>query len=348
MNLGELWRDCSYLKDLLDQPDAVARTMAGLAEQDSLSPFAHGLRSGRWRRIVLTGMGSSYWACHPLYLRLLAAGQTPVLVETSELIHFEGDWLRPDTLVVTVSQSGHSVETVRLLEMAQGRSEVIGITNTADSPVARQSAAALVTRAGPETTVACKTYAASLTGLEWLGDLLCGASTSELQTQAAAAVEAMRSYLAQWPAHVEELMRAFEGVQDIFVVGRGPSLAAAGTGGLILKESTHYHAEGMSAAAFRHGPFEMLSDSVFVAILEGDERSAPLGRKLAGDVQEAGGRAGVISTTAQGAFRIPPGGARVHPLIEILPIEMMTLALAALKGREPGRFERMTKVTVEE
>lgn len=348
MNLEELWRDCPYLKDLLDQPDAVARTLAGLAEQDSLAAFAHGLRAGRWRRVVLTGMGSSYWACHPLYLRLLAAGLTPVLVETSELIHFEKDWLRPDTLVVAVSQSGRSVETVRLLEMAQGISEVIGITNTLDSPVARQSAAALVTRAGPEKTVACKTYAASLTGLEWLGDLLCGAATSELQTQARPAVEAMQSYLSQWPAHVEELMRTFEGVQDIFVVGRGPALAAAGTGGLILKESTHYHAEGMSAAAFRHGPFEMLSNSVLVAILEGDERSAALSHKLAADVHEAGGRAAVISTGGQGAFWIPASGARVRPLVEILPIEMMTLALAAMKGREPGRFERMTKVTVVE
>ena len=65
MNLEEVWRECSYLKDLLEQPDAVARTIAGLEEQDSLAAFAKGLRDGRWRRVVLTGMGSSYWACHP-------------------------------------------------------------------------------------------------------------------------------------------------------------------------------------------------------------------------------------------------------------------------------------------
>ncbi|MGD0580411.1 MAG: SIS domain-containing protein [Bryobacteraceae bacterium] len=348
MNLEELWRECSYLKDLLEQPEAVARTMAGLEEQDSLAEFAQGLRAGRWRRVVLTGMGSSYWACHPLYLRLLAAGLTPVLVETSELIHFESDWLRPDTLVVAVSQSGRSVETVRLLEMARGKAEVLGITNTADSPLARQSAGALLTRAGVETTVACKTYAATLIALEWLGDLLCGTTTAALKAQAEPAVEAMRRYLSGWPAHVGELMRTLEGVQDVFVVGRGTALAAAGMGGLILKESTHYHGEGMSAAAYRHGPFEMVSDAVFVAILEGDERSATLSRKLAADIREAGGRAAVVSTEGEGAYRIPASGGRVRPLIEILPVEMMTLALATAKGREPGRFERLTKVTVVE
>jgi glucosamine--fructose-6-phosphate aminotransferase (isomerizing) len=237
------------------------------------------------------------------------------------------------------------VETVRLLEMARGTADVVGITNTADSPLARLSAAALLTRAGEEMTVACKTYAATFIALEWLGDLLCGGTTAELKTQTGPALEAMRRYLGQWPAHVDELLRTLDGVQDIFVVGRGTALAAAGMGGLILKESTHYHAEGMSAAAFRHGPFEMLSGAVFVAILEGDDRSSALSWKLAADVREAGGRAAVVSPEAEGAFRIPTSGGRVRPLVEILPIEMLTLALAAAKGREPGRFERITKVT---
>jgi glucosamine--fructose-6-phosphate aminotransferase (isomerizing) len=155
----------------------------------------------------------------------------------------------------------------------------------------------------------------------------------------------MRAYLSEWPAHAGELMPALEGVNDIFIVGRGPSVSAAGTGGLILKESTHYHAEGLSAAAFRHGPFEMLSDAVFVLVLDGDARSAAFGRKLVDDVRQAGGRSALVSTTAEGVFRIPECAERTRPLMEILPVEMLTLALAALKGREPGRFERATKVT---
>jgi len=345
VNFEVMWRDCSYLHDLLKQPDAVDRTVGGLEESDSLARFAEGLRDGRFHRVLLTGMGSSYWACQPLYLRLVAAGFTPVLVETGELIHFERGWLRPDTLVVAVSQSGRSVEILRLLEAARGKSEVLGITNTPDSPLAKESAGVLVTRAGAEFTVSCKTYLASLVALEWLGALLCGNPAAAMAEQARAAVEPMREYLSAWPAHVAELMQALDGVQDLFVVGRGQSLAAAGTGGLILKESTHYHAEGMSAAAFRHGPFEMLSEKVFVLVLEGAGSPAELNRKLVASVIEAGGCAALVSAGSRGVFGIPASSPGMLPLMEILPVEMMTLALAAIKGREPGRFERASKVT---
>jgi len=345
VDLALKWRDSSYLHDLIEQPDALGRAIRGLSDERGLDPLAGALSNGRWQRVVLTGMGSSYWACRPLYLRLLQQRLTPVMVETSELIHYECDWLTPDTLVIAVSQSGRSAEILRLLECAGERSEIIGVTNTPDSPLASASTAALLMHAGPEYTVSCKTYLATLLALDWLGDLLSGADREPLLDQARAAVEPMREYLRQWPAHVGQLMPALEGVQDIFVAGRGPSVAAAGTGGLILKESTHYHAEGLSAAAFRHGPFEMVSDSVFVLVLEGDARSVPFSRALVDDIREAGGRSALVSTTADGVFRIPECAERIRPLMEILPVEMLTLALAAIKGREPGRFERATKVT---
>lgn len=337
--------DCPYLHDLLDQPEAVTRTIDSLAGEGTLDRLAGALRGGPWRRVVLTGMGSSYWACRPLYLRLLQQGMTPVMVETGELIHYERGWLTPDTLVIVVSQSGRSVEIVRLLECARGQSEIVGVTNTADSPLATSTTAALLMRAGTETTVSCKTYLATLLALEWLGDLLCGTDRAPLLNHARAAVEPMRSYLGQWSVHVSQLRPLLEGVEHLFVVGRGTSVAAAGTGGLILKESTHYPAEGLSAASFRHGPFELLSDAAFVLVLEGDDRSAALSRKLVADVRDAGGRSALVSTTAEGVFRIPECAARIRPLIEILPVQMLTLALAAIKGREPGRFERCTKVT---
>ena len=284
VNLAVKWRDCSYLHDLIEQPDALGRSIRGLSDEHDLDPLAGALRSGRWRRAVLTGMGSSFWACRPLYLRLLQAGLTPVMVETGELIHYEQDWLTPDTLVIAVSQSGRSVEIVRLLECARGQSEIIGVTNTPGSPLATGGIATLLMHAGAEHTVSCKTYLATLLALDWLGDLLSGENREALLDQASAAVEPMREYLSQWPDHVDQLMPLLKGVEDIFVVGRGTSISAAETGGLILKESTHYHAEGLSAAAFRHGPFEMLSDSVFVLVLEGDARSAPFSHKLVDDL----------------------------------------------------------------
>ncbi len=343
-DLESAWRDCAYLADLLEQPDALARTVHGLPAEEAAGEFAAALREGRFRRVLLTGMGSSYWACRPLYLRLVAAGLTPVVAETSEVIHYERGWIEPGTLVVAVSQSGRSVEILRLLELARGVTQVLGVTNTADSPLALRSAFAVVTRAGAEATVACKTYVATLAALEWLGDALCGPAEGRAERMLAA-VDPMRDYLSRWPAHVAELLEIFDGARDFFVVGRGASAAAAGTGGLILKESTHTHAEGMTAAAFRHGPFEMLDPSVFVLVLEGDSRSAALSAKLAADVHAAGACAAVASRSGAGVLGIPACADGVLPLLEILPVEMMTLALAASKGMEPGRFHLGSKVT---
>jgi glucosamine--fructose-6-phosphate aminotransferase (isomerizing) len=341
------WRNCSYLADLLDQPDAVARTVHGLPPEDSVGAFAAALRNGGFRRILLTGMGSSYWACRPLYLRLLAAGLTPVLAETSEVIHYERAWIEPQTLVIAVSQSGRSVEMLRLLELAGGVTQVLGITNTAESPLAEEGAFSVVTRAGSEATVACKTYLAILVALDWLGCALCGPVRGRAE-QTLAVVDPMRDYLKRWPAHVAELLEILDGARDFFLVGRGASAAAAGTGGLILKESTHTHAEGMTSAAFRHGPFEMLDPSVFLLILEGDSRSASLSATLAADVRAAGARAAIVSRSAAGVLGIPACPDPLLPLLEFLPIEMLTLALAAAKGLEPGRFHLGSKVTTTE
>lgn len=346
MNLEARWRDCPYLNDLIAQPGALAQTIAGLEGATGLEPFAGAAISGRWRRILLTGMGSSYWGCRPLYLRLLDAGLTPVMVETSELIHYERKWLTPDTLVIAVSQSGQSVETVRLLDLACGRCDIIGVTNTPDSPLATRSTAALLMHAGAEFTVSCKTYLATLLALDWLGDLLCGLSPAPLLAEARQVLEPLRAYLERWPAHVAQWIPHLHGVQSVFIVGRGTSLAAAETGGLIVKESTHTHAEGLSAAAFRHGPLELLSDAVFVLVYEGDERSAPFSRQLVTDIRKAGGRSVLASHAAEGVLLLPPCSSRLRPLMEILPVEMLTLAMAALKGRVPGHFERATKVTV--
>ena len=348
MNLEALWRDCPYLSDLVAQPSSLAQTLAGLETAKGLEQFAGAAVSPRWRRILFTGMGSSYWGCRPLYVRLLQAGRTPIMVETSELIHYERGWLTPDTLVIAVSQSGLSAEIVRLLDLVDGRCEIIGVTNTPDSPLALRSAATLLMHAGVEFTVACKTYLATLLALEWLGDILAGQPADPVLRAATQFIPHLRAYVDCWPEHVAQLMPLLDGAASLFFAGRGESIAAAETAGLIVKESTHLHGEGMSAAAFRHGPFEMLNNQVLVTVFEGAPATAGLSHRLLADVRAAGGRAALIGPDESGVFRTPSCDERLRPLAEILPVEMITLAASALAQREPGRFERAAKVTVVE
>lgn len=334
----------AYLRDLLAQPQAVAATVAALR---TLAPLP--ARALACERIVLTGMGSSLHAQHPLQLRLNRAGRTALMVETAELVHAQSALLDARTLVVAVSQSGRSAEIVQLLnhiETLASRPVVIGVTNTADSPLATRPDFVVPLRAGPEFSVSCKTYLATLVALEWLGGALCGDDLSALSAEFAPVVPAMQSYLADWRAHAAHLAAEFTDLRHLFLTGRGASLAAVGTGALILKESTRFHAEGMSSPAFRHGPLEMVNPGLHALVFAGHATTAPLNEALARDIRLAGGHASLISETALSpVFRLPVGLARTRPVFEILPVQMLSLALAALAGREPGVFERATKIT---
>lgn len=336
----------SYLEDILEQPAALQRTLDGLRKSKPLASFAQDLKRGKYQRIVLTGMGSSYFVLHPLLLRLIAQGFYVQAIETSELIYHAPILIEPRTLIVAVSQSGESVEMIRMMELAKNKATVIGVTNSPESTLARQAAAIVLTQAGKETSVSCKTYTTILAALGWLGDQLSNGK-SELQfPQLADAPDQVAKYLKDQQRHVEQLIQRLQGINFLILTGRGNSLAAVGDGGLIIKESARFPTEGMSSAAFRHGPLEMVSPNVFVLVYAGSGETTDLNIKLAKDIVEAGGRAGLVSEGYnENPFDLPPSFPASLPILEILPAQMISLALAAMQGFEPGRFQRIGKIT---
>ncbi len=338
-----------YLRDILDQPRALEATLRGLSPSSPLDDIARGVAEGGYPRVVLTGMGSSFHGLHPLHLRLVDAGVPAVMVETSELLHYQSRLLGEGTLLVLVSQSGRSAEIVRVLEAAGRGVETLAITNTADSPLAEQATAVVLTHAGEEATVACKTHLAIQMALVWLGTHLAGGDVEETQRALEATIPAVARYLEGWRAHVEDLASSLEGVRAVYYVGRGPSLGAVCSAGLITKESTHRPSEGLGSAAFRHGPMEMLGDHVFVMVFAGEEKTRALNESLVGDARAAGARAFLVSEDAERpALRLPAVPSVARPVVEILPVEMITLAIPALDSREAGTFRVGGKVTTVE
>jgi glutamine---fructose-6-phosphate transaminase (isomerizing) len=338
-----------YLRDILDQPIALENTLNGLQVSKPLQALAQRLNQGKFHRVVLTGMGSSFHALHPLQLDLVDHGFTCLMVETSELIHYQKRFFDPSTLIVAVSQSGQSAEMVRLIEINRKRAAVIAVTNTQDSPLAKHATGALFTHAGKEFSVSCKTYVTSLMALKYLGSLLCQRDLRRIQREFKKAAPAVADYLAGWRDHGCFLATKLRNVRNLFLAGRGASLAAVGTGALIVKESDHFPAEGMSSAAFRHGPVEMLGQETFVLVFVGDTRTSALSQRLVHDIRKQGGRAELVSeNTSLKCFKIAERGASIRPILEILPVHMITIALAALAGREAGKFVVATKVTTTE
>ena len=338
-----------YLRDILDQPRALAATLEELETPKELSTIASRLREGRIKRVVLTGMGASFHALHPLFLRLNEHGYMTVAVETSELVHSLGCWYEPHTLMIAVSQSGESAESVRLIDENRGRAALVAVTNVADSPLALRANASILTMAGKESSVSCKTYVTALMALHVLGESLCGSDAMHAREELAQTVPAVASYLRDWKEHVFRMAVELGRIRHLFLLGRGASLAAAGEGALIIKESVRVYAEGMSGAGFRHGPLEMVNGETFAVIFAGEEPTRTLQAKLRDDIRHAGGKTcWIVEDDAPGPWNLPKVALGVRPIVEILPVQMMTLALAAQNGIEAGRFARIPKITTTE
>jgi glucosamine--fructose-6-phosphate aminotransferase (isomerizing) len=160
------------------------------------------------------------------------------------------------------------------------------------------------------------------------------------------AAEMVAGYLEHWQDHVAVLVERLRPIRHLFLLGRGSSLAAVGTGGLIIKEAARFHSEGMSSAAFRHGPIEMLSPQVFALIYLGSPPTARLNAQLVQDIRSAGGDAeGVRHGRSGSTFELPSRDPAILPLLEILPAQMFSLALAELQGIQPGQFRLANKIT---
>lgn len=339
-----------YIQDILAQPDALAATLQQLPQAATdLRSLAARLKAGAFSRIVLTGMGSSLAALYPFWFRLVQAGYAPIIIETSELLYDAANLITADTLLVIVSQSGRSAEIVRLLEQ-RGGATVLAVTNDATSPLAQTAEVVVLTAAGVESNVSCKTYVCSLAALVLVSDTLVAQNPLEPPSfeQLQAVGEVMTAYLNRWQEYATSLGDLLGG-SSLIICGRGPSLAAVHYSALILKEAAKVHTEGLTAPQFRHGPMELAKTSVQVLVYEGHGSTVPLNRRLVADTIEAGGRAYLIGDTQQPeAFRLPAASPAALPILEILPMQLLSVGLAWRNGLEPGQFYIGSKITTVE
>lgn len=334
-----------YIADILAQPTVLQRCIDSLPQDGALNEVAAGGRNGRYQRIILTGMGSSFFAAYPLYYRLLRAGYAVLFLETSELIHITPELIAPTTLLVVVSQSGESAEVAALLAQAQGKVDILGVTNGAQSVLAQHSAVTLLLHAGTENSVSCKTYLNTLAALAAVGDALL--MTDAWLPQLAAVPSIVANYLKNWQGHVAYLQQQLATIDHLFVLGRGASLAAAHTGALIIKEAARFPAQAMSSAAFRHGPIEMSAPNMGVFVYAGQTAVQNMNGKLVQDIQTYGGGAYLIKNTAStlGTLALTAVPLPALPLLEILPAQMLSLALGTRSSHEVGLFQFAAKVT---
>lgn len=339
--------------DIADQAAALERVAAyyagaGLASLDAAARLAADASE-----VLLIGMGSSLSASMPAAATIGTCLPASVR-EAGELLHYGMDPIRPGTLAVLVSQSGRSVETVAVAERlrASGQPRIIAVTNDPASPMAAHSDLVLPILAGDEATVATKTWTTTFAVLRLLAGALVGVPASNRRISAAT-IEALARIVAV-PDVADAAAEAMRACVAVTVVGRGPALAAADYGALIVKETAAMPAECLAGGSFRHGPLEIAGPDVGIVVLAPSGLTRELCIGLAHDTAALGSPTWLLVDTTAG---VPGTSERLQvttlpaveeadtPLTMSVPIQRLAASLARGRGRVPGILVRSQKVT---
>lgn len=341
----------SYLSDIQEQPEVVRSLVHTYKEQQVWSSLTQAQTQAGWHQILLTGMGGSYNALVPAWLWLCQQGVNALLIEASELMYYAQGLLTPGTVLVVMSQSGESIEIRRLIEIVDQRLPIISITNTSDNTLARASQYPLCTAAGPEVGVATKTYTSSLA----LSHLLCRCLAGKLQAQdyldLLTVSDRMTALLSQtnW---IQPAWERLQSVSHITFIGRGPALASALNGALILKEAARLPAMGLTGGQFRHGPMEAVSEEAGIILFANQGPTWELTQRLAVTIAERQGQVVLVApaATLPGVthLALPEVDEFLSPLLEVLMPQLLAAEFAATRNITPGQFRWSGKVIQEE
>jgi len=336
-----------FIAEIAGQPAAIRRARQAALDQ---SGALAAIRTGG--HIVFTGMGSSYDACYPIVTALGAAGVAATMLDAAELLHFRLPAVSAGTLVVCVSQSGRSAETVRVAEALATRPErpaLVAVTNGADNPLAALADVHLDTGAGEEHGPSTMTFAATLVMLDAVAAALGARATGGAE---AAALEAERM-VAGAEASAELLGSWLDDRPVLILLARGGARAAAEMGALTLKEAARFPAESLQAAQFRHGPLELAGPDMAAIVFATAAATRGLDLGMAEELAAAGAAVLVVGP-AGGApetttpFPVADLSDCLSPAVAVIPAQLLSWSVARARGLDPGGYTRATKVTERE
>ena len=357
------------LKEIHEQPKVVQRTLEGRLGADHVLVNAFGPRAAelfaKVRNVQIVACGTSYHAGMVARYWLEELAGVPCQVEVASEFRYRKVVVQPDTLFVTISQSGETADTLAALRNARagGYLASLAICNVGTSSLVRESDLTLLTLAGPEIGVAStKAFTTQLVALLLL-TLSLGQVRGNLdKAREAELVEALR----RLPTHLGEALamdKTVEKVAELFAekhhtlfLGRGAQYPVAMEGALKLKEISYIHAEAYPAGELKHGPLALVdADMPVVTVAPNNE----LVEKLKSNLQEVRARGGelIVCADRQAGIDNGPGThvvAMPHtvdilaPILYTLPLQLLSYYVAVLKGTDVDQPRNLAKsVTVE-
>ncbi len=359
-------------KEISEEPEAVANTLLGRVQDDrvqlpELEPLDGVL--GDIDRIVLLACGTAAYASMVGKYAIESWARIPVDVELSHEFRYRDPIVSDRTLVVSVSQSGETMDTLMAVQFARSLgARTISICNTQGASIPRESDAVLYTHAGPEVAVAStKAFVAQITALYLLGlHLAVRRGTLDDDEVRGLLVELQNlpgkldQVVDASSSRIGEFARWLGDVQSVLFLGRHAGYPIALEGALKLKELAYIHAEGFAAGELKHGPIALIEPGQLVIVVVPSPRDPnSLHPKVISNIQEIRARgARVIAVAEIGdvevlpfadeVIRIPLAAPLFEPVLAVVPLHVFAMELATAKGLDVDQPRNLAKsVTVE-
>ena len=356
------------LKEIFEQPSSLRDVMRGrLLEEDGDSRLGgiadHQPDLSRVKRVVITACGTSWHAALLGEYMIEELARIPVEVEYASEFRYRNPVLEDGTLVLAISQSGETADTLAALREAKHRGiSTMGVVNVVGSTIARETDYGIYLHAGPEIGVAStKAFTSQLVALA-LVTLNIGRRRHLSVVQGGGIVRALKELPAQvekvleLDAQIRGLAEAYADARNFLYLGRGLQFPVALEGALKLKEVSYIHAEGYPAAEMKHGPIALIDQDMPVVVLA--PRDAVY-HKVVSSVEEVKARHGrIIAVVTDEApelegkvdhvIRVPQTIALLQPVLTTVPLQLLAYHMAMIRGSDVDQPRNLAKsVTVE-
>ncbi|MBS4728906.1 glutamine--fructose-6-phosphate transaminase (isomerizing) [Mycobacterium sp. SM1] len=359
------------LKEIAEQPAAVADTLLGHFVDGRIVLDEQRLSDQELReidKVFVVACGTAYHSGLLAKYAIEHWTRLPVEVEVASEFRYRDPVLDRSTLVVAISQSGETADTLEAVRHAKGqKAKVLAICNTNGSQIPRESDAVLYTRAGPEIGVAAtKTFLAQIAANYLLGLALAQARGTkypdevEREYRELAAMSELVARVLTGTGSVAELGRRFARASTILFLGRHVGYPVALEGALKLKELAYMHAEGFAAGELKHGPIALIEDGLpVIVVMPSPKNAATLHAKLLSNIREIQARGAITIVIAEEGddtvrpyadhlIEIPAVSTLFQPLLSTIPLQVFAASVAQARGYDVDKPRNLAKsVTVE-
>lgn len=372
MNLEQLEKggyEHFMLKEIYEQPKSIHDSFRGRIEPNSADIHMQSIRDygdklKSINRLILIGCGTSWHAGLVAEYLFEEFARIPVEVEYASEFRYRNPVLYADDLVIAISQSGETADTLAAMELAKSKgATVFGICNVVGSSIPRMSHAGAYTHAGPEIGVAStKAFTAQVTVLS----IVAIAMAKLRGTMSSDKIRQLMYELESIPEKVEkalklndqivEIAKMYKDSRNFLYLGRGYNFPVALEGALKLKEISYIHAEGYPAAEMKHGPIALIDEEMPVVVIATNSAHY---EKVVSNIQEVKARKGkIIAVVTEGntsirdmadhVIEVPATEESLSPLINTVPLQLLSYHIAVMRGCNVDQPRNLAKsVTVE-